>query len=54
MPVESPWFTIWSTAPSIDSAVKAKMPSTIRPMWLTDEYAISRLMSVCIIATIAP
>ena len=54
MPVDSPWFTICSTAPSIDSAENAKMPSTISPMWLTDEYAIKRLMSVCIIATIAP
>ncbi len=29
MPVLRPWFTIWITAPSIDSAENAKMPSTI-------------------------
>ena len=37
MPVDRPWFTICRTAPSMDSAVNAKMPRMIRPMWLTDE-----------------
>ena len=53
-PVESPWFTIWSTPPTRPWTLKTKIPSTTRPMWATDEYATSRLTSLCTIATSEP
>ena len=35
-PVETPWFSIWYTAPSTPIWVKLKMPSTTKPRWLTE------------------
>ena len=49
-----PWLTIWITAPSIPVALSEKIPSTMNPMWLTELYATSRLMSVCASAARAP
>ena len=46
-PVESPWFTIWSTPPVIPVVLNAYRPSMTNPKWLTDEYATSRFMSGC-------
>ncbi len=42
-----PWFTICSTAPLTASGVRAERPSITKPRCATDEYAISRFMSVC-------
>ena len=53
-PVDSPWFTIWSTPPVMAWRVKANVPRTTNPRWDTDEYATSRFTSVCIMATTAP
>ena len=36
-----PWLTECSTAPSRPRSVTAKMPSTMRPIWPIDEYAIT-------------
>ena len=33
----TPWLTIWSTAPCWPIALRLKMPSTMKPMWLTLE-----------------
>ena len=49
-----PWATIWKTAPWSPCCEKTKMPSVTKPMWLTDEYAMSRLRSGWRIATSAP
>src|SRR5437899_1499088 len=49
-----PWLTICSTAPCWPCWLKAKMPSTMKPMWLTLEYAISSFMSRCASAIRAP
>ena len=53
-PVVSPWLTIWIDEPSRAVAFSAKIPSTMNPMWLTELYATSRLMSVCASAASAP
>ena len=53
-PVETPWFTIWITEPLRLWRVMAKMPSTMKPMWATDEYATRRLRSFCMGAQMAP
>ena len=37
----SPWLTECRTAPSRPRSLTAKMPSTIRPIWPIDEYAIT-------------
>ena len=47
MPVISPWATMPKIAASIPSVVSVEMPSITKPMWATDENAISRFMSVC-------
>ena len=49
-----PWLIIWRMAPCSPCSVKTKMPSVTKPMWLTDEYATSRLRSGWTSATIAP
>ena len=46
--------TIVNTAPSRPITDSEKMPRTTKPMCATDEYAMIRLRSVCIAATIAP
>ena len=33
-PMMMPWLTIWRTAPCWPWMLKAKMPSTMKPMWL--------------------
>ena len=53
-PVDTPWLIIWIVLPDIDCVVKAKMPSTMKPIWATDEYATNRLRSICIVAAMAP
>ena len=47
----NPWLSIWKIAPSIPCRLAAKIPIVTKPMWATDEYAISFFMSSCIIAT---
>ncbi len=49
-----PWLTIWTTAPCCPCALKAKIPSTTKPMWLTLEYETISFMSLCAIAISAP
>ena len=46
--------TIVNTAPSRPITDSEKMPRTTKPMCATDEYAMIRLRSVCMAATIAP
>ena len=53
-PVETPWFTICSTAPDTPCGFNANRPSTMKPMCETDEYATSFLTSLCTHATSAP
>src|SRR6266540_6675221 len=53
-PVDSAWFTMYSTLPDIPCWVNANRPSTMNPTWEIDEYATSRFRSVCTIATTAP
>lgn len=53
-PVEMPWLIIWMMAPFMPWALKEYTPSMMKPMWLTDEYATRRFMSVCTMAVIAP
>ena len=53
-PVLTPWASIWYDAPWMPCMFAAAMPSTTKPMWLTDEYATSFFMSGCTIATSAP
>jgi hypothetical protein len=36
-PVESPWLTLWIRPPWSPWVVMAKMPSTMKPRWATDE-----------------
>ena len=40
--------------PESPSGVSTKIPSVQKPMWLTDEYAMSFFMSFCIMQTSAP
>ena len=63
MPAELiPWASIWNMAPFIPQAQycdrapvdQTANPRITYPMWLTDEYASSRLKSVCPMATNAP
>ncbi len=35
--MDNPWLTICNTAPDMPSDVKAKMPSTMKPRWATEE-----------------
>jgi hypothetical protein len=53
-PVDSPWLTMYSTAPVIDSLVKAKIPSPMKPKCDTEVYETSRLRSRCPMASSAP
>ena len=43
--VEKPWLSMYRIEPDIDTWVIAKMPSTMKPKWLTDVNAMSRIMS---------
>ena len=47
MPVMRPWATMPKTAALKPKSVSVAMPSITKPMWATDENAISRFMSVC-------
>ena len=53
-PVEMPWFTICSAPPCKPRWFSANNPSMQKPIWLTLEYAIKRLISLCASATNAP
>jgi hypothetical protein len=53
-PVLTPCASIWNIAPCTPCVFMVAMPSTMMPMWLTDEYATSFFMSGCTIATSAP
>ena len=46
MPVMRPWATIPNRAALMPNVVSVEMPSMTKPMWATDENAISRFMSV--------
>ena len=46
MPVMRPWATMPNTAALRPKSVRLAMPSITKPMWATDEKAISRFMSV--------
>ena len=46
MPVIRPWATIPNTAALKPKVVRVEMASMVKPMWLTDEKAMSRFMSV--------
>ena len=46
MPVMRPWATMPNTAALSPKLVSVAMPSMTKPMWATDENAISRFMSV--------
>ena len=46
MPVIRPWATMPNSAALMPSVVSVEMPSITKPMWATDENAISRFMSV--------
>ena len=50
----SGWLTIVNAAPSNPKIVSEKIPSRMKPMCATDEYAITRFASLCIAATIEP
>ena len=45
MPVIRPWATMPKTAALMPKLVRVAMPSMTKPMWATDEKAISRFMS---------
>ena len=47
----NPCESIWKIAPSIPCLLAVKMPIVTKPMWATEEYAMSFFMSSCIIAT---
>ena len=47
MPVMRPCATIPKIAALMPNVVSVAMPSITKPMWETDENAISRFMSVC-------
>ena len=53
-PVEIPCASMTNMAPFSPAGVKLKIPSTTKPRWLTEEYAISFFMLGCTIATSAP
>ena len=42
-----PWATMPNIAALMPNSVSVEMPSITKPMWATDENAISRFMSVC-------
>ena len=46
MPVMRPWATMPKMAALMPKSVSVAMPSITKPMWATDEKAISRFMSV--------
>ena len=46
MPVIRPWATMPNIAALMPSGVSVAMPSITKPMWATDEKAMSRFMSV--------
>ena len=50
----SGWLSMLNAAPSSPKIVSEKMPSRMKPMCATDENAMTRLMSVCMAATIEP
>jgi hypothetical protein len=45
IPVMRPWATMPNTAALIPNDVRVAMPSITKPMWATEEKAISRFMS---------
>jgi hypothetical protein len=45
MPVMRPWATIPKTAALMPKSVSVEMPSMTKPMWATDEKAMSRFTS---------
>ena len=47
MPVMRPWATMPKMAALMPKVVRVEMPSMTKPMWATDEKAMSRFMSVC-------
>ena len=47
MPVMRPWATMPMTAALRPKSVSVAMPSMVKPMWETEEKAMSRFMSVC-------
>src|SRR6202040_1920539 len=53
-PVVIPCASIWYTAPCIEMLRNAKIPSTTKPRWLTEEYATSFFKFGCTSATSAP
>ena len=46
MPVMRPWATMPKMAALMPKSVSVAMPSITKPMWATDEKAMSRFMSV--------
>ena len=52
--MDRPWLTMYRVDPATPWLVRAKMPSTMKPKWEIDVYAISRFMSVCPTASSAP
>ena len=46
MPVMRPWATMPNIAALMPNWVSVEMPSITKPMWATDENAMSRFMSV--------
>ena len=46
MPVIRPWATMPNIAALMPNVVRVAMPSITKPMWATEEKAISRFMSV--------
>ena len=53
-PVLSPWASITMIVPSRPSGSIENTPSSTKPIWLTDEYAMIRLRFVCAVAISAP
>ena len=45
---------MYRVEPGPPTVVSAKMPSTMRPKWLIEVNAMSRIMSVCPMASRAP
>ena len=50
----TPWLTICTSAPSMPSRLPAKIPRPMKPRWLIEAYATSRLRSVWTSAMKAP
>ena len=46
IPVMRPWATMPKMAALMPKLVRVEMPSITKPMWATDEKAMSRFMSV--------